>query len=577
MAQAQTESTLLEIIKSVLPDGTAPGSLDWATVCEWPPDLFAAMATLAERSGLYSETPFTAYWIGGFALNEAWIAEVDDVGRQWAQAGKPPALVQALWNDLLSVHGGVRIDDISASADWKQIVFRLLAIADEACAGVGFQPVAPDEKDKEENRKEKFQYIVYDDHIAWEEKNRQAGPSDPPVVGGKVLPYLPHSLCIAVPSTVRCVQPKTNTPAVGCTVRSLTHHVALLPSTANVSTSWHIANTLDDDLEPFNIMVVPFPYSIPGTSFRRTPGQFPGTAKDRAFKLDPDVWMRGATEEDFADFLYGLVQASTPELKPVHAIVLPETALRLEFARKVAEILAAKTDLDLFLVGVVAEAEGHCRNLAAIYRFVGSKVYLASYQSKHHRWCLNGDQIRRYHLGHILDPNYKWWEQIDVRSRSCFVTLFRARATLSVLICEDLARYDPVLTVMNAIGPNLVVALLMDGPQLEQRWPGRYATALAEDPGSAVLTVTSLGMVERSSMPGDPENREIALWKQPNGKAKILKLPQKHHALLLTLTSQLAEQYTLDGRGDGGATVHFGLGAARPVKHPQPPTWLGLP
>jgi hypothetical protein len=52
---------------------------------------------------------------------------------------------------------------------------------------------------------------------------------------------------------------------------------------------------------------------------------------------------------------------------------------------------------------------------------------------------------------------------------------------------------------MNAIGPNLVIALLMDGPQLENRWPARYATVLAEDPGSAVLTVTSLGMVRRSN------------------------------------------------------------------------------
>ena len=66
------------------------------------------------------------------------------------------------------------------------------------------------------------------------------------------------------------------------------------------------------------------------------------------------------------------------------------------------------------------------------------------------------------------------------------MTLIRETATLSVLICEDLARYDPVLTVMNAIGPNLVIALLMDGPQLERRWCGRYATALADDPGSSV-------------------------------------------------------------------------------------------
>ena len=175
----------------------------------------------------------------------------------------------------------------------------------------------------------------------------------------------------------------------------------------------------------------------------------------------------------------------------------------------------------------------------------------------------------------MLDPRYKWWEQIDVSYRNCYVTLFRPRATLSVLVCEDLARYDPVLTVMNAIGPNLVVALLMDGPQLEQRWPGRYATVLADDPGSAVLTVTSLGMVVRSTMPGEPQNREIALWKEPGGRARTLKLPKGDHAVLLSLTSRPVEQFTLDGRSDGGTTVHFGLGGAHGIKHRNPPPWVG--
>jgi hypothetical protein len=174
----------------------------------------------------------------------------------------------------------------------------------------------------------------------------------------------------------------------------------------------------------------------------------------------------------------------------------------------------------------------------------------------------------------VLDPHVQWWEQIDVSFRNCYVTLFRPRASLAVLVCEDLARNDPVLTVMNAIGPNLVVALLMDGPQLEPRWPGRYATVLADDPGSAVLTVTSLGMVARSSMPAEPQNRAIALWKEPGGSARALKLPEEDHALLLTLTSRLVEQFTLDGRGDGRSTVQFGLGAAHGVRHAKPPKWL---
>jgi hypothetical protein len=44
----------------------------------------------------------------------------------------------------------------------------------------------------------------------------------------------------------------------------------------------------------------------------------------------------------------------------------------------------------------------------------------------------------------------------------------------------------------------LLIALLMDGPQLKSRWSGRYAGVLAEDPGSSVLTLTSLGMALRS-------------------------------------------------------------------------------
>jgi len=52
---------------------------------------------------------------------------------------------------------------------------------------------------------------------------------------------------------------------------------------------------------------------------------------------------------------------------------------------------------------------------------------------------------------------------------------------LTVLICEDLARLDPVNDLVRAVGPNLVMSLLMDGPQLTTRWPARYATVLADD------------------------------------------------------------------------------------------------
>jgi hypothetical protein len=549
-----SNTTILEIIRTVLPEGSNLDSKDWQVVCK-----LAAVATLTERSGLYSETTFTDYWSPKFVLSDVWLRDICDVGYQWSGQDTPPAVVQDLWKKLVGEYGNARIDDSSdASIPWKVIIFKLLTIADGACAGIGFPPESSDAV---------IQYIYYQDHIAWSAKG--AGE-----IGGNVLPYIPNSLCQLVPPAVACVQPKTNTPEVGCTLRSLTHNLALLPSIGNVATYWYLTEQPYQDGDPFNVLIVPFPFSIPGKSFSGAAGNFPGSANERAFCINPNAWMNGASAEDFAnDFLFGLLQRAEQELERVHAVVLPELALRLDLANKLAEILSQKTELDLFVTGVLAGNEGQARNTAPIYQFSGRRVINRSFQAKHHRWCLNGDQINRYHLGHVLSPQYRWWEQIDVSHRDCYVTQFRPGATLSVLICEDLARYDPVVTVMNAIGPNLVIALLMDGPQLEQRWPGRYATVLAEDPGS-VLTITSLAMTERSTMPGDPPSREIALWKERSGRARTLRLPRGDHALLLTLTSRFVEQFTLDGRGDERHTVQFGLGAARGIRHPNSPPWL---
>jgi hypothetical protein len=571
--------TIIDVLKIVLPDGTNGGKR-WREVCAWPPDLFAAVASITERSGLYSQEIFTSYWIDGFALKDEWMKLVRRVGSEWATTGSPPAHVGKLWRQLIGEHRDAPIDDPTAGAlAWKKIVFDLLVIADEACAGVGFLP-QDDEEDEEEETVSSVQFAVYKNYSAWMKRSFV----NPDHIGGEILPHLPVSLCIHVPRGVLCVQPKATTPAVGCTLRSLTHNLALLPSVANVRTSWIPASETRKHNDPFNLLVVPFPFSIPGGSFRPVAGRFPGEANDRVFALDPDKWMNrdplrstdGVSARDFADFLCGLIRAAKSELEPVHAIVMPETAIRFELANQVADILAAETDLDLLLTGVLSTGSGTARNQAAIYHFRNNKVAQRSFQSKHHRWCLDGDQIRRYQLGHVLAPGSKWWEQINVGDRGCYVTSFRSYATLSVLICEDLARYDPVLTVMNAIGANLVVALLMDGPQLEHRWPGRYATALADDPGSAVLTVTSFGMVSRSRNPGEKQNREIALWKEPNGRAKVLKLPKGCHGLLLTLTNRLVEQFTLDGRGDGKITMQFALGAAHGVAHPDPPAWIGV-
>jgi hypothetical protein len=54
------ELSILGLIKTILPDGTTRAR-SWDGICDWPPDLFAAVATITERSGLYAEPIFTAY------------------------------------------------------------------------------------------------------------------------------------------------------------------------------------------------------------------------------------------------------------------------------------------------------------------------------------------------------------------------------------------------------------------------------------------------------------------------------------------------------------------------------------
>jgi hypothetical protein len=144
----------------------------------------------------------------------------------------------------------------------------------------------------------------------------------------------------------------------------------------------------------------------------------------------------------------------------------------------------------------------------------------------------------------------------------------------AALICEDLARFDPVLPIINAVGPNLVVALLMDGPQLRERWSGRYATVLAEDPGSSILSVTSLGRIKLARRHGEEVRRVIGLWKDPNTGATELLLPQGAHALALSLSTGSLTQTTMDLRHDGASAVSLSLAEVWPVALAHPPVWL---
>jgi hypothetical protein len=85
---------------------------------------------------------------------------------------------------------------------------------------------------------------------------------------------------------------------------------------------------------------------------------------------------------------------------------------------------------------------------------------------------------------------------------------------------------------------------------------------LAEDPGTSVLTLTSLGMAERSR-PTLPANgrradvcRAIALWRDVESGEHEIVLDEGHDACLLTLRCESKSEVSADGRTDN-EKAHF--------------------
>jgi hypothetical protein len=120
--------------------------------------------------------------------------------------------------------------------------------------------------------------------------------------------------------------------------------------------------------------------------------------------------------------------------------------------------------------------------------------------------------------------------------------------TLASLVCEDLAQTDDVADVIRSVGPMMVVTPLLDGPQLGTRWAARYAGVLADDPGSAVLTLTSFGMAQRSRPPGFGCSPVVALWKGPSQETCEIPLERGAQGVLLSASTARAAKRSFDGR-----------------------------
>lgn len=488
---------------------------EWEELAWWPPDVFALANLVLDHTESYRfaiAPPRGRRW----PPLPDWNAEVHAAGRAWRDAaGRPrgelPALVRRFW-DGATARRETPLDAVQSGDAWELVeaLLTLHALADEACADVATSG--------------RWAAAGSFEALAWRRLQR----------GG--------SLSRLSPTRVRIV-PKTHLTAHGITIISLSRYLAL--SYESVDIRWR---SVEPDpprkRRDLAIVLVPWPLFVRARDFRPA-AQAPIENMD----LDRFGFFEFAPEAPLDhELLHGLLAEALEEEGRIDAVVFPEDAV------DPAETAALERTLDEyganFLVAGVRQPpeEGHFgRNY--LHFGVRTPSGWESYeQDKHHRWCLDEGQIHQYHLSRSLDAGKLWWEAIDVRERALHVFDLGLGVTATPLVCEDLARLDEVAELVRRIGPSLVVAVLLDGPQLSSRWPCRYASVLADEPGSTVLTLTSYGMAARSRPPGKPSSRVIAHWNNRRDGLHEIELAPGASGVLLLASVDSRTLWTADGR-----------------------------
>ena len=530
-----------------------PGALTGSCPA-WPPDVFAVAATLMRRTGSYVRCLATGGKSAVSLLDERWPGRAEAIGGAWRRAicaalkehagsGKtslesallratlPPSVTQA-WSTLCN-RAGTSFGSCTADDALTRSLLELSGYADEASWSIGLES-AGDEQDEYGQAAQLF--------LALNDK---------------------QSFCHRVHPQRARVLGKKHTPQQGLTLRSLTHHLSLCMPW-EVEPLWFDLDSarLDDVL---NLLLLPWPLEVKATDFQCV-NSGSGLSELRGDSLF-EYSRPSRPDSEVERWVLDAIERAKRQVSKLHAVVLPELALtRSEW--KIAEAVAIRSGV-MLISGIIDDTDdksglpmNSCRiQMMSLPTRPGAETVAAApppafRQAKHHRWCLDRHQVLQYDLGGQLPSALRCWENSHIGDRRIFFAHLGGWLTFSVLICEDLARQDPIADVLRSVGPNLVIALLMDGPQLAARWPARYASVLADDPGSSVLTLTSLGMCQRSRPVGGggAGSRVIALWKDKLYGTRELELPEGCDACVLSLARDTREEYTADGRSDGKAT-----------------------
>jgi hypothetical protein len=488
----------------------------------WPPDLFALTDVILGRGEAYRfalSPPHGAQWPP--ARIPGWPEAVVDAARQWTawledQTTAIPNFLAEEWQ-VLREGAEIPMSRLREAEGWRvcEALLTLHAVADEACAGLG---VALDASDGVG--------LVYR-------------------ARGRELLARTGSLA-RVPTHFMRVLPKLRTPPNGTSLRSLSRYATVRGPSVEVR--WHKVINHTPGIKPHDngmrLLLLPWPLRVRESDFRPIEGSVDGLTKEPFgfFEFAPSEGL------DF-ELVDRMLVAANDEVVQVNVVVLPESAVDHGEIDELEALLA-----DHGVAGLVTGVRQRAEQRG---QFPGNWVHIGAStgeswvhirQSKHHRWSLDESQVYQYHLGGALHPHIRWWEAMEVPRRSIEIVEIGEGATMVSLVCEDLAQIDDVAEVLRAVGPMTVITPLLDGPQLSSRWAARYASVLADDPGSSVLTLTSFGMAQRSRPTGESSSSVIALWKDASRGVREISLEPGAQGVLISASADRAIRRSSDGR-----------------------------
>ena len=223
-----------------------------------------------------------------------------------------------------------------------------------------------------------------------------------------------RSFCLHVAANKVAVLAKQHTPQRGCTIRSLSHNLALYTPAENQRLlAWAISSGGRCNLDVFNLLLLPWPTAVAASDFHVS-----------SHRVKRDTYAAASTPNRYFDYQPKIdespmalskrvemaLDSSVAYADRIHAIVLPETALTPQQFAAVESVAIKNKALLISGLRAPASKPGEMPINACAIQPIGLTAVHADkassagplrdsvrqVQLKHHRWCLDRGQILQY-------------------------------------------------------------------------------------------------------------------------------------------------------------------------------------